>query len=74
MGFMKRPKHLLILLTILPFLQCSPDQKTSQPGKDLYSLKADFAEQRFGMFICYNIMSYGAKWGQANYPIDTFNP
>lgn len=26
------------------------------------------------MFICYNIMSYGAKWGQANYSIESFNP
>ncbi|WP_423911451.1 hypothetical protein [Flavobacterium sp.] len=26
------------------------------------------------MFICYNIMSYGAKWSEANYPISKFNP
>ena len=36
--------------------------------------KEDFIDQRFGMFICYNIMSYGAKWGEANFPINTFNP
>lgn len=29
---------------------------------------------RHGMFICYNIMSYGAKWGEANYPPDSFKP
>ena len=41
---------------------------------DLQQLKEDFIDKRFGMFICYNIMSYGARWGQANYPIDSFNP
>ncbi|MFC2113468.1 alpha-L-fucosidase, partial [Bacteroidota bacterium] len=29
---------------------------------------------RFGMFICYNIMSYGANWGEAGYDISGFNP
>lgn len=42
--------------------------------KCMQTLKEEFVDQRFGMFICYNIMSYGAKWGEANYPIDTFNP
>ncbi len=36
--------------------------------------KKDFINKRFGMFICYNIMSYGASWGEANYPITDFNP
>nr|WP_187388186.1 alpha-L-fucosidase [Seonamhaeicola marinus] len=40
----------------------------------MQQLKSDFIAQRFGMFICYNIMSYGAKWGEANYPIEAFNP
>ncbi len=34
----------------------------------------DFVDMRFGMFICYNIMSYGAEWGEANYDISRFNP
>jgi len=34
----------------------------------------DFVDMRFGMFLCYNIMSYGAKWGEANYDISKFNP
>ncbi len=42
--------------------------------KTTQQLKEAFIDQRFGMFICYNIMSYGAKWGQAHYPIDSFNP
>ncbi len=36
--------------------------------------KDDFIDKRFGMFICYNIMSYGASWGEANYPITDFDP
>ncbi|MEM9527703.1 MAG: alpha-L-fucosidase [Bacteroidota bacterium] len=40
----------------------------------MQSLKEAFVAQRFGMFICYNIMSFGAGWGEANYPIASFNP
>jgi alpha-L-fucosidase len=42
--------------------------------KSPQKLKEEFIDKRFGMFICYNIMSYGAEWGEANYPIDSFNP
>ncbi len=42
--------------------------------KSVDQLKREFVDLRFGMFICYNIMSYGADWGQANYPITSFNP
>lgn len=41
---------------------------------NLEYLQRQFVEHRFGMFICYNIMSYGAKWGQAGYDISRFNP
>ncbi len=37
-------------------------------------LQREFIDLRFGMFICYNIMSYGAQWGEADYDISTFNP
>jgi len=64
--------RLFLIVIILASTQCSvPEQE--QPSK-LQSFKTDFIEQRFGMFICYNIMSYGAKWGEADYPINTFNP
>lgn len=49
---------------------CEPESK----AKTHQELLSDFVELRHGMFICYNIMSYGAKWGEANYPIDDFNP
>ncbi|WP_298487886.1 alpha-L-fucosidase [uncultured Maribacter sp.] len=43
-------------------------------NKSPQQLKEEFIDKRFGMFICYNIMSYGAEWGEANYPIESFNP
>lgn len=66
----------LLLLSIL-VLACGQPKKKKQveqiPDK-LQELKEQFIEQRFGMFVCYNIMSYGAAWSEANYPIDSFNP
>lgn len=38
------------------------------------TLQRTFVEHRFGMFICYNIMSYGAKWGEAGFDCSGFNP
>lgn len=61
-----------IAVLLISFIQCSSPSK--EEGKSMQSIKENFIEQRFGMFICYNIMSYGAKWGEANYPIDSFNP
>ncbi len=40
----------------------------------LENLQREFSEHRFGMFICYNIMSYGARWGEANHSIEEINP
>jgi len=46
----------------------------SGEGKNMEQLQREFVDLRFGMFICYNIMSYGAKWGEANYDISKFDP
>ncbi|TWT75766.1 Alpha-L-fucosidase [Planctomycetes bacterium CA13] len=40
----------------------------------LEQLQRRFVDDRFGMFICYNIMSYGAKWGEDGYDCSGFNP
>ncbi|MFC1763779.1 alpha-L-fucosidase [Planctomycetota bacterium] len=37
-------------------------------------LQRAYVEHRFGMFICYNIMSYGASWGEAGFNSSVFNP
>jgi alpha-L-fucosidase len=44
------------------------------PRDSLEKAQREFVENRFGMFICYNIMSYGARWGQAHHDIACFNP
>ncbi|TXE07239.1 hypothetical protein FUA26_13540 [Seonamhaeicola algicola] len=73
-------KNYLLLFTICcTLIQCkNPVKKENiihaEQSKTMQQLKSDFIAQRFGMFICYNIMSYGAKWGEANYPIEAFNP
>lgn len=64
---------MIALGTILMLLAGS----CSQPGNGWQSHEQrmrDFTELRFGMFICYNIMSYGASWGEANYDISVFDP
>ena len=65
-------KTVAILFLIISICSCQPkiSENTSKYQKQL----EEYSEMRFGMFICYNIMSYGAKWGEANYPIDRFNP
>lgn len=76
---MKKLQIIISLVLLLSLVNCSSPKKKDKeqvvPQKSqLQTLKENFIEQRFGMFICYNIMSYGAKWGEANYPIDDFNP
>ncbi|WP_075590962.1 alpha-L-fucosidase [Labilibacter marinus] len=67
-------KQILIISFALFFLiGCNKEQKLDNKAKHQQRLQ-EFVDMRFGMFICYNIMSYGAKWGEANYPIDSFNP
>ena len=61
---------IMILFTVMI---ASADDKEGTFNK-IERLQRSFVEKRFGMFICYNIMSYGAKWGQAKYPIDSVNP
>lgn len=65
-------KYLLGTLVLTSLFQCS--SPSVHVEKSMQTLKENFIEQRFGMFICYNIMSYGAQWGEANYPISSFNP
>jgi alpha-L-fucosidase len=70
---------LFTLFTLAPLFlasltRCSAGKEPSRDTKNLGALKAEFVDQRFGMFICYNIMSYGAKWGEAGYPVTSFNP
>jgi len=76
---MYKLKIIVLLLVTLFIIQCTSSDKKKSAESDsvkskLQQLKEDFIEQRFGMFICYNIMSYGAKWGEANYPVESFNP
>lgn len=76
---MYKLKSFAILLLAVILIQCSSSEQKKTPPiapdkNKLQQLKEDFIAQRFGMFICYNIMSYGAKWGESNYPIDSFNP
>ncbi|WP_298487887.1 alpha-L-fucosidase [uncultured Maribacter sp.] len=70
---------LAILVLLINLVSCNTKKsnsisKQSNSKKTLHQLQSKFIDQRFGMFICYNIMSYGAYWGEANYPIESFNP
>lgn len=72
-------KIVTALVLFLSLLNCNNKKDTViikefDSKKTLHQLQSDFIEQRFGMFICYNIMSYGAYWGEADYPIESFNP
>lgn len=73
-------KNVIIILVAIFVVSCSSSNRKEeklpaiQASAQLQTLKENFIEKRFGMFICFNIMSYGAKWGEANYPIDSFNP
>ncbi len=69
---MKSPFILITLLVL--FSYCTNPTVQTKSVKNMQTQKEEFVEQRFGMFICYNIMSYGAKWGESDYPIDSFNP
>ncbi|MCK5834485.1 MAG: alpha-L-fucosidase, partial [Lentisphaeria bacterium] len=61
-------------ITINAQMALAVEKPTSTVLSKQETLQRAFSENRFGMFICYNIMSYGASWGQANFPIDSFNP
>lgn len=75
-------KRKIISLLLAAFVAVASSAQTDLLNKKqkpstfqkMETLQRSFSEERFGMFICYNIMSYGAKWGEANYPIDSFNP
>ncbi len=66
--------HIWLILLAVSVCFCGCFDGFKKSSKSPEDLKREFIEHRFGMFICYNIMSYGAKWGQADYPIDSFNP
>lgn len=61
------------VLTASTALQATAPAAAGESAR-VEQLQRDLVDLRYGMFICYNIMSYGAGWGQANYPIDSFNP
>lgn len=80
---MKIGKNIFVMLRVLLVLflgsltACSKegvDGKTEGVSKSIEQLQREFVEMRFGMFLCYNIMSYGANWGEADYDISTFDP
>ncbi len=71
---MKKIKLLSIATLMLFAVSCGQSCQKETASRSHQELLSDFVELRHGMFICYNIMSYGAKWGEANYPIDGFNP
>lgn len=65
------------ILTLLLFLglsiSCANVEHTHKT-KSQQELLSDFIELRHGMFICFNIRTYGANSRDANYPLDVFNP
>ncbi|WP_366183766.1 alpha-L-fucosidase [Flavobacterium ovatum] len=63
-------KIIVLVFFSLLFLGFVPKPKV----KTQQQLLEEFIDKRFGMFICYNIMSYGAQWGEANFDISKFNP
>lgn len=67
-------KITLALFLMASILSCVPKKSHNDSSKPHHQLLSDFIDLRHGMFICYNIMSYGAAWGEANYPIDSFDP
>lgn len=57
------------------FTFCSVFGQKTMPIQEKYAAYLqEFVDMRYGMFICFNIMSYGAKWGEANFDIQKFNP
>ncbi len=72
---MRNHLALLALTSLLMLSGCaSSEEKSQQPEKSQQELLTNFVDLRHGMFICFNIMSYGAEWSEADYPIDSFNP
>jgi alpha-L-fucosidase len=72
---MNKKRSALTALLILPLLLSNAlAEKDLQVLPRLEQNQRAFAEQRFGMFVCFNIMTYGAKWGEADYDISVFNP
>ncbi|RME68954.1 MAG: hypothetical protein D6781_09735 [Verrucomicrobia bacterium] len=50
-------------------------ETSSTGGEDrVEALQRRFVDGRFGMFVCFNIMTYGAKWSEAGFDISGFAP
>jgi alpha-L-fucosidase len=64
----------ILTVTLLSLLSNGCGKNVNTPKKSHQELLSEFVDMRFGMFICYNIMSYGAKWGEENHNISGFNP
>lgn len=72
---MRKLSTILAFASLLIFSSCASNETKSQDQeKSQQELLSNFVDMRHGMFICFNIMSYGAEWSEANYPIDSFNP
>ncbi len=67
-------KFTLFALASLLLLSSCVSRKTVRNEKSQQELLSNFIDLRHGMFICFNIMTYGAEWCEANHPIDDFNP
>lgn len=68
---MKRNFTSILLLILLTLSSCKePQVQTTSYAETIQ----EFVNLRFGMFLCFNIMSYGAGWGESNFDISSFNP
>lgn len=65
-------KWLLILVSIVICLHSC--NKTPKDKSTYTETIQDFIDLRFGMFLCFNIMSFGAEWGESKYDISSFDP
>lgn len=71
---MKRFLPLILLSSILSISGYGQSTGDLTSLNHLENLQRKYIEDRFGMFICFNIMTYGVPWCEGNYPIDVFNP
>ncbi len=67
-------EFLIIMMLVNGVIASDSQLGNTRAMPQLEDLQRAFVERRFGMFICFNIMSYGAKWGEAGYDISGFNP
>lgn len=71
---MKKWLHIVFLLSLISCAAFGQPSGNLTALNHLETLQEKYIEDRFGMFICFNIMTYGVPWCEGNYPIDVFNP